>query len=56
MWAGIVGASGETIADLLRLDLNAADAIRRNDADVPGAAEVASFIDSDGSCRDARAR
>ena len=48
LWARIVGASGETIADLLGLDLNAADAIRRTDADVPGAAEVASFIDSDG--------
>jgi len=48
MWARIVGASGETIADLLGLDLDAADAIRRNGADVPTAAEVAGFIDSDG--------
>jgi prepilin-type N-terminal cleavage/methylation domain-containing protein len=48
MWARIAGAAGETIGDLLGLDLGAADAIRRNDADVPRAADVAALIDSNG--------
>jgi prepilin-type N-terminal cleavage/methylation domain-containing protein len=48
MWARMAGAAGEAIADLLGLDLGAADAIRRNDVDVPGAADVAALLDADG--------